>query len=376
MDVASKNGHECNSSIWSGAKLIAALLCSACGSPQSPPPTVLSPSAAQGEESTPACSDLENESIEQLDPVEQFNLATCFEKSQRLYDASLIYVRLDDLLRDPIQGKGRLNSFVRRRVRATGFPARLPLVDSAVGIAVEAQLGEHRGLMLWDSAAEGSVLDQRMCVILGLDQFGDMSVSDSATSTQLGVAVGLLRRMTLGPIEISDVPVLCLDLSHVVADEPNFIGVLGGNVLGSSSYQLDLDTKTLTLGGAIPPGVVYFQGGFFEGMPYIEADLDGQSTDFIIDTGLDRSSISQESLDALGATAVLSGKKSGFLRANGYTESEDAFVSFNRFRSGQEQRSDLRMLVGARNLLGLDFFEQQTLVVDRSTSTIGLIRSR
>ena len=47
----------------------------------------------------------------------------------------------------------------------------------------------------------------------------------------------------LGSVKVRLASVLCLDLSSVRAVDPNILGIVGGNVLKSSPYQINLSQK-------------------------------------------------------------------------------------------------------------------------------------
>ena len=196
-----------------------------------------------------ACTDVAADPSAASTPPGQLRLAECFERNGRLGDALRILAKLEqdcfddkDLMR---AGSERAQSLIQQRVPVSGLPARLHLEDSPIPLPiVRGSIAERGGLFVWDSGAKTTALEQMLCSEMGLKTFGNTLVDNAAGTTRGGAPVGILdEERVLGSVKVRLASVLCLDLSSVRAVDPNILGIVGGNVLKSSPYQINLSQK-------------------------------------------------------------------------------------------------------------------------------------
>jgi hypothetical protein len=315
-----------------------------------------------------------------LDPAARLRLADCLERRGRLEDALRVLAFLEDdhaSRRDLMEaGSERVDALLLHQVPISGIPNPLRLSDSRIPLAVlEGAIGATQGLFVWDSGAEGTVLDREVCSQLGLRTFGGLSVKDASGGEQGGSRVGILADpVVLGPVRLEVAPVLCTDLSQFRSSEPRFLGALGGNVLGSHAYQLNLRARRLVIGATRSSDVIRLKATFTRGLPYVDAEVDGHRLQFLLDTGSDRSTLSRDSLADLGHPTVSKGEPRTGGNASGAGAQSGEFVVARSLRSGGEERQNVRFWIGSKNLLGIDFLGERTLFVNRETGVVGFLR--
>lgn len=322
------------------------------------------------------CADVAAKPSAASTPADQLRLAGCFERKGRLGDALRLVAQLEqdyfddtDLMRAVSE---RAQSLIQQRVPVSGLPARLELQASPIPLPiVRGRIAESEGLFVWDSGAETTGLDQTLCSKLGLQTFGNTRIRNAAGTTRSGTQVGILdEALVLGSVEIRVASVLCLDLSDARAVDPNLLGIVGGNILRSSTYQINLKERWVDFGRAIPSSLIRLQSTFTDSAPYVWADLDGHPVRFLLDTGSVNSTVSEDALADLGMTATSLGAVSSRVVAGGRMERELKTISVSHFGSGQERRRDVQLTVEALNLLGGDFLGDRTLVVDHDSDLI------
>ena len=287
-----------------------------------------------------------------------------------LADISLEFPRNRELMRET---SGRLESLLRHRALILGTPARIPLVDSSIPLPlVQGSVGGRTGLFLWDSGAEATGLDQALCADLGLPRFGTVSVIAAGGSNTDGHQFAILEDpIMVGSLHIDVPPVVCIDLTSITAVDSRILGILGGNLLRSSPYQINFGERWLEVGGKIPSDLIRLESSFSGSLPYVSLEVDGHPVRFLLDTGAARSGITQTTLDEIGVESTASaGETVTRVVAGGTVEVELKVVSFSRFRSNQLRGEMIQFTVEAPNLVGGDFFGKRTLVVDHGTGIV------
>ena len=270
----------------------------------------------------------------------------------------------------------RLVALLQTPGRLSSLPSRLKLADSVLPVpALEASIGGRVGLLIWDSGNELTALDEAVCAELGLARIAEVGVRDSSGGTRGGSSVGLLPpEFVLNGVQMTLPGVVCTDLAHVRSLEPRFLGILGANILGATSYQLDLARRELGLGAPLPAALVRLDAAFQNGMPYVSANVSGRTVDFLLDTGADFSVLSARTIEELGLPVRFTGGERTTYDAGGTTLESRERVLVGRLRSGREVRESIELRIGGLNLLGVDFLGKRTLVVDRATGLVALTR--
>ena len=368
--------------LWRPSRsLVASVICLlgfevACGSAPLEAYGPQVPSAVAQSTGAIVCTDVAAKLLAASTPSDQLRLAECFERNGRLGDALRLVAKLEqdyfddaDLMRAVSE---RAQSLIQQRVPVSGLPARLELQESPIPLPmVRGRIAESEGLFVWDSGAETTGIDQTLCSKLGLKTFGNTRIDNATGATRSGTRVGILdQTLVLGSVEVRVASVLCLDLSDARAVDPKLLGIIGGNVLRSSPYQLNLKGRWIDFGGAIPSNLIRLKSTFTASSPYVWADLDGHSVRFLLDTGSVDSTVSEATVADLGVTATSLGTVSSRVVAGGRMERDLKVISVSRFSSGQERRRDVQLTVEALNLLGGDFLGDRTLIVDHDSDLI------
>ena len=341
------------------------------------PPTV-SLGSRESDPSTSCTASAELLELNSSNRWKQLERIDCLIRVGQLANAAALLGALGDTFgRDRTlmeEVSGRLVRLLHQPGRLSSAPARVPLEHSALPVpTVRAKVASREGLLIWDSGNEFTALDQALCSQLGLPQVSGAGVQDSSGEVRGGSYIALLpHELALGPVQLGLPAVLCVDLSHVVTLEPRFIGVLGGNALGAESYQISPARSQLNLGAPLPEDLVLLEAEFQDGMPYIRADADGHSIQFLLDTGADFSTLSRATIDALELQVRTSGEPRTTYQGGGERTQSGERVVFRHLQSGSEVREGVEFRTGGTDLLGLDFIGDRTLVVDRDQGVVGL----
>ena len=324
------------------------------------------------------------EGLDALEPLEASNRWAQLERLDCLLDggelasAAALVGEMGDRFGDERELMKALSDRLTRLIQTHGqlsdLPARLRLEDSSLPVpTVQASVAGRQGLLIWDSGSESSALDRALCSRLGLQRIGRGEVVDSTRQVEEGNYIALLSEpIDLGSVRMDLPTVFCIDLGHVVAQEPRFIGILGANALNISAYQINLARKELTLGAVSSGAFVTLDATFQNGLPRVRGEVDGRGVDFLLDTGADFSVLSNSTIEALGLEARASGESRTTQEAGGQREESDLRVLLPQLDLGNEVRASMEMRTGGTDILGLDFIGNRTLFVDRERGVVGL----
>lgn len=137
-----------------------------------------------------------------------------------------------------------------------GLPVTLPIRFSQREIFVQVKLNGREYLMMLDTGAGITVVDQPVAEALRLPPGDSMNVLGA--SGQGSASVTRLSSLQIGNVHLRDVQVAVTDLGLIrLIGGSRFGGILGFNVLSRFRVTVDYHRRTLTLerpGGKLPPG--------------------------------------------------------------------------------------------------------------------------
>jgi predicted aspartyl protease len=150
-------------------------------------------------------------------------------------------------------------------------------------IVARGSAGPLKGLnFLLDTGASPSLVDRRLAQRLHLqDRPAGLAVLDG----RVKAASTVLPTLTFGPIERNNLPVLVEDLSFLEeALQRPIDAVVGLDVLGQSSFTVDYSARQIRFGP--PPTMpISIPLSMEDGLPFIDAELNGAPAHLLVDTG-------------------------------------------------------------------------------------------
>jgi Aspartyl protease len=151
-------------------------------------------------------------------------------------------------------------------------------------LVVEASVGQLHGLrFLLDTGATHTTIDRKLAQKLDLTlRQGELISFDKFVR----IDCAQLPELSYGPEYFSDVPVVVQDMRYFLTIGLRIDGIIGWDLLRTSSFHLDLAKKQVSFG---PTSA--FSGSFVPLQPQalyvtVQADLDGRPVSMIADTGL------------------------------------------------------------------------------------------
>jgi hypothetical protein len=143
----------------------------------------------------------------------------------------------------------------------------LPVVDVSIN-------GRGPYAMVVDTAATTTMLDDGIASALGLAASGRVIVTTVTGDTL--VDAGALRSVSIGGLEVRDLPVTWMSLARMRQGRGDLAGVIGQDVLSRATVTLDYARRQLRVGRgtACGAGDVRVPVAWADGRPMIEARLD------------------------------------------------------------------------------------------------------
>lgn len=168
-----------------------------------------------------------------------------------------------------------------------GLPVTLPIRFSQREIFVEVKLNGRDYLMMLDTGAGITVIDQPVAEALHLPPGESMNVLGA--SGQGAASITRLASLQIGSVHLRDVQVAVTDLGLIrLIGGSRLGGILGFNVLNRFRVTIDYHRRTLTLeksGGVLPPGWAK-QVSFMGATPILDAEVeDIGKVPMLLDTG-------------------------------------------------------------------------------------------
>jgi len=269
-----------------------------------------------------------------------------------------------------------------------GLPVTLPVRFSQREIFVEVKLNGREYLMMLDTGAGITVVDQPVAEALRLppgETFNLLGASGPGAAS-----VTRLASLQMGSVTLRDVQVAVTDLGLIrLIGGSRFGGILGFNALNRFRVTVDYHRRTVTLerpGGELPPGRA-ITTEFFGATPMLEVEVeDIGKVPMLLDTGAAMSILPAESgqqwqpyrpaslgltLGVGGAGNVPRAARAGFVRLAGETIRGVTLM----FSSPAPKGAPVQILSEAGfGLLGNNLLRHFRLTIDYPMRTVVLQR--
>ncbi len=170
-------------------------------------------------------------------------------------------------------------------------PLVLPATFSRDGIVIRAEIGGRGYDFLLDSGSDGLTIDPRVVHDLGLTTFGRSSATVGGGDVDFGSV--RIPQMTIGPLQLHDVAFSAVPFDQSTDKNARLVGLMGFDFLASAITEIDFKARTLTLyprstfvaGTAHTPGLRALAMQLDDGVPRVNASVEGVQGNFLVDTG-------------------------------------------------------------------------------------------
>ncbi|MGC2405335.1 MAG: aspartyl protease family protein [Candidatus Cybelea sp.] len=221
-------------------------------------------------------------------------------------------------------------------IAPASLPAEIPATMSGDAFVVPVKLGAYTVNCIFDSGADGIVIDSAVIGALGLKTYGHITSQTAGTYVESDV---IIPTMAIGSVTLDDIHARSLPFTQWTDTGKPIAGLLGYDVIRSAVWHLDYVRGTIEALPAAtftpPTNARALVATFDDDVPTIDVTIDGLAAPaFVLDTGADRSTIFSRFGDAHPQE----------LRDRGLGESmNDAFPFINDF-SGVGGSVDYRPL--------------------------------
>jgi len=264
------------------------------------------------------------------------------------------------------------------KVDLGGAEVRLPLQLFGQRPLVEVKInGRGPYLFILDSAAMGTVIDERLASELGLQTAGRASAT-SPGGAKVTARMVRVDEMAMGTAVISGATLVAVDLSLMGKDGPR--GAIGFSLIPHTVITVDYQKSEIVIrSGELPAadGKSILQYGFTEGLPTVTLDVAGTAVRAHLDSGsggtfllpaefasrlpLDAAPVEAKSVHRVGKNIqVTTARLRGALRLGQYSFA-DPQLNF-----GQS------LPIGN---IGSEFLRQFVVSYDRSSRRVRLVRT-
>lgn len=231
---------------------------------------------------------------------------------------------------------------------AASLPAQIPATMWGDAFVIPVKLGAYTVNCIFDSGADGVVIDSAVIAALGLKTYGRITSETAGTYVESDVVI---PSMAVGNLTLTGVHARSLPFTQWTNTGKPIAGLLGYDVIRTAVWHLDYAHGTIEAQPAssfVPPANARaLVATFDDDVPTIDVTIDGLAGPaFVLDTGADRSAIFSRYADAHPRE----------LRDRGLGEAmNDAFPFINDF-SGVGGSVDYRPLeVGPLAVSGWNF---------------------
>jgi hypothetical protein len=178
-------------------------------------------------------------------------------------------------------------------IPAASLPAQIPATLSGDAFVVPVKLGAYTVNCIFDSGADGVVIDSAVIAALGLKSYGRITSETAGTYVESDVVI---PAMSIGSITLNDVHARSLPFTQWTDTGKPIAGLLGYDLIRGAVWHLDYAHGTLQALPAAtftPPAQAHaLVVTFDDDVPAIDLTIDGLAGPaFVLDTGADRSTI-------------------------------------------------------------------------------------
>jgi predicted aspartyl protease len=151
-------------------------------------------------------------------------------------------------------------------------------------VVAAGQIGGQKENFVIDTGTAPSILSARLAKKMGLQVTTTTLV---AVGRSLDTGTTILPELHFGPIHVTNLPVNVMDLSALENSlGMRIAGLIGMDVLGVTSFQLDYQKNELSFGTVSEEGIAVHYD-HMSGLALAEATLQGRHVRLIVDTGSD-----------------------------------------------------------------------------------------
>lgn len=185
-------------------------------------------------------------------------------------------------------------------IAPASLPAQIPATMSGDAFVIPVKLGAYTVNCIFDSGADGIVIDSAVIAALGLKAYGRITSETAGTYVESDVVI---PTMSIGNVTLNGVHARSLPFTQWTDTGKPIAGLLGYDVIRSAVWHLDYVRGTVEALPAAtftpPPNARALVATFDDDVPTIDVTIDGLAGPaFVLDTGADRSTIFSRYADA------------------------------------------------------------------------------
>jgi hypothetical protein len=180
------------------------------------------------------------------------------------------------------------------------LPAKIPATMSGDAFVVPVKLGHYTVNCIFDSGADGVVIDSAVTAALQLRTYGRVTSETAGTYVQSDVVI---PTMSIGNVTLNGVHARSLPFTQWTDTGEPVAGLLGYDVIRTAVWHLDYVHGTIEALPAStftpPANARALVATFDDDVPTVDVTIDGlPGPAFVLDTGADRSAIFSRYTDA------------------------------------------------------------------------------
>jgi predicted aspartyl protease len=199
---------------------------------------------------------------------------------------------------------------------------------------------------------------------------GSLPADELLVTEAASFSIGLAKFAPGAPFLLLDLAALELALGSEIG------GIIGGGILNSATYTIDFAERRLTIMRTEIDRLPPHQVSFHDQVPFVMVNLNGHDVQFMIDTGALQTTIDEDSaLRFVDGDKVQPKRRFNILTFQGQSEALLGQAIIDKLVLGDEEFTNLSVLVGTENAIGLDVLASGALTIAAPAGRYSFVQS-